>query len=216
MRSLTYLYTHRTEVLILTLEHLEIVLVATLLAFVTAVPLGVWIARRRALAGPVLALASGIMTVPSIALLGLLIPVLSIIGQGIGRVPTVIALVLYAQLPIVRNTYTALVTMDPDVLDAARGMGMTPSQRLWRVEVPIALPLILGGVRTAVVMSIGVTAIAAYIGAGGLGHLIQVGLNAADDAIVLAGALVLAALAVAAELLLGCAQRALTPPGMRS
>ena len=216
MRSLTYLYTHRTEVLILTLEHLEIVLVATLLAFVTAVPLGVWIARRRALAGPVLALASGIMTVPSIALLGLLIPVLSVIGQGIGRVPTVIALVLYAQLPIVRNTYTALVTMDPDVLDAARGMGMTPSQRLWRVEVPIALPLILGGVRTAVVMSIGVTAIAAYIGAGGLGHLIQVGLNAADDAIVLAGALVLAALAVAAELLLGCAQRALTPPGMRS
>ncbi|MCZ6554298.1 MAG: ABC transporter permease [SAR324 cluster bacterium] len=216
MRSLTYLYTHGTEVLILTLEHLEIVLVATLLAFVTAVPLGVWIARRRPWAGPVLALASGIMTVPSIALLGLLIPVLSVIGQGIGRVPTVIALVLYAQLPIVRNTYTALVTMDPDVLDAARGMGMTPSQRLWRVEVPIALPLILGGVRTAVVMSIGVTAIAAYIGAGGLGHLIQVGLNAADDAIVLAGALVLAALAVAAELLLGWAQRALTPPGMRS
>ena len=216
MRSLAYLQAHLGEVAVLTVEHLEMVVAATLIAFITAVPIGVLISRRRSWAVPVLHLANGIMTVPSIALLGLLIPILSPIGQGIGVVPTVIALVLYAQLPIIRNTYTAIVHIDPGFREAARGMGMTRSQLFWSVEAPLALPVILGGVRTAVVMMIGVTAIAAYIGAGGLGHLVQSGLNAVDDAVVLAGALVLASLAVTAEILLGWLQWWLTPAGMRT
>ncbi len=112
------------------------------------------------------------MTIPSIALFGVLIPVLSKIGQGIGYLPAVIAAMLYAQLPIVRNTYTAIRNLDPALRSAAVGMGMSPSQRLLRVEIPIALPVIIAGVRIAVVINIGVTAIAAYIGAGGLGTFI--------------------------------------------
>ena len=215
MRTLTYLAEHGEEVLRLTVRHGALVVVATGLAVLTAVPLGLWIARRPRFAAPVLGAAGALMTVPSIALLGLLIPLLSGIGQGIGAVPTVIALFAYSQLPIVQNTHAAVVGIDPAVLDAARGMGMGRADLLWRVQFPIALPVILGGIRTAVVMNIGVAAVAAYIGAGGLGHLVQVGLNALDDAVVLAGALLLSTLALAAELLLGWAQRALTPPTLR-
>jgi osmoprotectant transport system permease protein len=215
MRTLTYIAEHADEVLRLTLQHGALVITATALAVLTAVPLGLAIARRPAWAAPVLGAAGALMTVPSIALLGLLIPLLSPIGQGIGAVPTVIALFAYAQLPIIQNTHAAVTGIDRGVIDAARGMGMGRGDLLWRVQLPIALPVILGGVRTAVVMNTGVAAVAAYIGAGGLGHLVQIGLNALDDAIVLAGALLLSALAVAAELLLGWAQHALTPPPLR-
>jgi osmoprotectant transport system permease protein len=215
VRTLTYLLDHAPEVWALTAQHAALVGYATLLAVITAVPVGVAIARRPRWAGPVLALAGAMMTVPSIALLGLLIPLLAGIGQGVGTVPTVIALVVYAQLPIIQNTHAGIAAIDPAVLEAGRGMGMTRSELLWRVQLPIAIPVILGGVRTAVVMNIGVAAVAAYIGASGLGHLIQLGLNALDDAVVLAGALLLSALAVTAELLLGWAQRWLTPPGLR-
>jgi osmoprotectant transport system permease protein len=215
MRTLSYLWEHAGEVAALTGQHAALVGYATLLAVLTAVPIGVAIARRPRWAGPVLALAGALMTVPSIALLGLLIPILATVGQGIGAVPTVIALVVYAQLPIIQNTHAAVAGIEPAVLEAARGMGMSRAELLWRVQLPLALPVILGGIRTAVVINVGVAAVAAYIGAGGLGHLIQLGLNALDDALVLAGALLLSALAVAAELLLGGAQRWLQPPGLR-
>lgn len=215
MRTLSYLWSHAGEAAALAGQHAALVGYATLLAVLTAVPVGVAIARRPRWAGPVLALAGALMTVPSIALLGLLIPVLAVIGEGIGAVPTVIALVVYAQLPIIQNTHAAVSGIDPAILEAARGMGMTRGETLWRVQLPIAVPVILGGIRTAVVINVGVAAVAAYIGAGGLGHLIQVGLNALDDSVVLAGALLLSGLAVAAELLLSGAQRWLTPPGLR-
>src|SRR6185369_15237404 len=116
------------------------------------------------------------MTIPSIALFGVMIPVLALIGQGIGYLPAVIALVLYSQLPIIRNTYTAIANVDPALREAARGMGMTPLQRLLHVEIPIALPVIISGVRNAVVLSIAIGAIATYIGAGGLGTFISRGI----------------------------------------
>jgi osmoprotectant transport system permease protein len=156
-----------------------------------------------------------IMTIPSIALFGLLIPILSIIGQGIGYLPAVVALVLYSQLPIIRNTYTAIMNIDPALREAARGMGMTPFQRLREVELPIALPVIINGVRNATVLNIAVATIATYIGAGGLGTFISRGISQTDIRQLLTGALAVSVLAILADLSLLWLQRRLTSPGLR-
>lgn len=197
------------------LEHLSIVAVAVGFAILTGVPIGIAITQNRAAADAVLYIASIIVTIPSIALFGLMIPILSVIGHGIGWMPAVIAILLYSQLPIVRNTYTAITNVDPALREAARGMGMTPAQRLWRVEIPIAIPVIMAGVRTAVVMNIGVAAIAAYIGAGGLGVLISRGISQTDPRQLIAGALAVSLLAIAADWLLLQLQRRLTPAGLK-
>ena len=195
-------------------EHITIVSVAVGLAILTGVPLGIAITQNRRVADIVLYIASIIVTVPSIALFGLMIPILSKIGQGIGWLPAVIAILLYSQLPIVRNTYTAITNVDPALREAARGMGMTPLQRMWRVELPIAVPVIMAGVRTAVVMNIGVAAIAAYIGAGGLGVLISRGISQTDPRQLIIGAIAVSLLAIVADRALLRLQRMLTPAGL--
>jgi osmoprotectant transport system permease protein len=182
-------------------------------AVLTGVPLGVAIAQRPALAGPVLGVAGVVTTVPSIALFALLLPVLALVGQGIGPVPAVIAVFLYAHLPIVRNTYTALVGVDPALREAARGMGMTRRQRLRQVELPLATPVILAGVRTAVVTNIGVAAIAAYVGGGGLGTLISRGISQSDPRQLVTGAVAVSLLAIIADLGLLMLQRRLARRG---
>ncbi len=199
----------------LTLEHISIVVVAVGFAILTGVPIGIAITQSRKAASVVLYVASIIVTIPSIALFGLMIPILSIIGQGIGWLPAVIAILLYSQLPIIRNTYTAITNIEPALREAARGMGMTPLQRLWRVEIPIAVPVIMAGVRTAVVMNIGVAAIAAYIGAGGLGVLISRGISQTDPRQLIAGALAVSLLAIAADYALLYVQKRLTPAGLK-
>jgi osmoprotectant transport system permease protein len=156
-----------------------------------------------------------IMTVPSIALFGIMIPILSLIGQGIGWLPAVVAVFLYSQLPIIRNTYTAIDNVDPALREAARGMGMRPFQRLREVEIPIAVPVILAGVRTAVVINIGITAIAAYIGAGGLGTFISRGISQSDPRQLITGAIAVSILAVIADYGLLWVQKRLTPRGLR-
>jgi osmoprotectant transport system permease protein len=196
-----------------TVEHISIVGVAVGIAILTGVPLGIAITQSQRTADTVLYLGSIVMTIPSIALFGVLIPLLSKIGQGIGYLPAVIAAMLYAQLPIVRNTYTAIRNVDPALRSAAIGMGMSTSQRLLRVEIPIALPVIIAGVRIAVVINIGVTAIAAYIGAGGLGTFISRGISQTDVRQLITGALALALLAIAADYALLWLQRRLTPKG---
>jgi len=153
----------------LTLQHLWLVALAVGMAIVIGVPLGVLIVRHKWLATPVLGIATVVLTIPSIALFGLMIPLFSMIGQGIGALPAVTAVFLYSLLPIVRNTHTALESLPPGLREAGRGIGMTFWQRLRWVEIPIALPVIFGGIRTAVVMNIGVMAIAAVIGAGDWG-----------------------------------------------
>jgi osmoprotectant transport system permease protein len=163
----------------------------------------------------VLYVASIIVTVPSIALFGLMIPVLSLIDQGIGWLPAVIAILLYSQLPIIRNTYTAITNVDPALRESARGMGMTALQRLMQVEIPLAIPVMMAGVRTAVVMNIGVAAIAAYIGAGGLGVLISRGISQTDPRQLIAGALAVSLLAIIADYTLLKLQKRLTPAGLR-
>lgn len=199
----------------LTLQHVVLVGLAVGIAIVTGVTIGILITQSRKAADQVLYVAAVIMTIPSIALFGLLIPILSLIGQGIGFLPALVALVLYAQLPIIRNTYTAIMNVDPALHEAARGMGMTTIQRLWQVELPIALPVIVNGVRNAVVMNIAVAAIATYIGAGGLGTFIARGISQTDVRQLLTGALAVSILAIAADALLLLLQRLLTSPGLR-
>lgn len=196
-------------------QHIAIVGVAVGLAILTGVPIGILISQNKRLAAGVLYVASIIITIPSIALFGMMIPVLSLIGQGIGYLPAVIAVLLYSQLPIIRNTYTAITNLDPALREAARGMGLTRLQRLREVELPLAVPVIMVGVRIAVVMNIGVTAIAAYIGAGGLGDFIARGISQTDPRQLITGALAVSVLAVAADFALLGLQRLLTSPGLR-
>jgi osmoprotectant transport system permease protein len=181
----------------------------------TAVPIGIAITQSRRAADIVLYLASMMITVPSIALFGLMIPLLSPIGHGIGYLPAMIAVVLYSQLPIIRNTYTAITNVDPALREAATGMGMSATQRLREVEIPLAIPVIMAGVRMAVVMNIGVTAIAAFIGAGGLGVFISRGISQTDPRQLITGALAVSILAIIADLSLLAAQRWMTSPGLR-
>lgn len=196
-------------------QHLSIVAVAVAVAVATGVPIGIAITANERAARAVLYAASIVITIPSIALFGVMIPVLSTIGQGIGYLPAVLAVILYSQLPIIRNTYTAIHNVDPALREAARGMGMTTAQRLRRVEIPLAVPVIMAGVRTAVVMNIGITAIAAYIGAGGLGTLISRGISQTDARQLVAGALAVSVLAIAADYALLWLQTRLTPAGVR-
>ncbi len=197
------------------LEHVSLVGVSVGVAILTGVPIGIAITQSRAAADRVLYVASVIITIPSIALFGMLIPVLSLIGQGIGYLPAVIALILYAQLPIIRNTYTAIMNVDPALREAARGMGMTTLERLRRVELPLALPVIVNGVRSAVVFNIAIAAIATYIGAGGLGTFISRGISQTDIRQLLTGALFVSLLAILADYALLGAQRLMTSPGLR-
>lgn len=198
-----------------TVEHVLLVGAAVSIAILTGVTLGILITQDKRLADRVLYVAAVIMTIPSIALFGLLIPVLSLIGQGIGYLPALIALILYSQLPIIRNTYTAIMNVDPALREAARGMGMTTLQRLKAVELPIALPVIVNGVRNAVVLNIAIAAIATYIGAGGLGTFISRGISQTDIRQLITGALAVSLLAIAADLSLLALQRRLTSPGLR-
>jgi osmoprotectant transport system permease protein len=198
-----------------TLEHILLVGAAVGIAIATGVTIGVLITQSKAAADRVLYAAAVMMTIPSIALFGLLVPILSVFGQGIGYLPALIALVLYAQLPIIRNTYTAIMNVDPALREAARGMGMTALQRLVQVELPISLPVIINGVRNAVVLTIAIAAIATYIGAGGLGTFISRGISQTDVRQLLTGAIAVSLLAIACDVALLALQRAVTPAALR-
>lgn len=197
-----------------TLEHISLVGVAVGIATLTGVPIGIAITQNERAARAVLYIASIIVTIPSVALFGVMIPILSIIGQGIGYLPAVIAVLLYSQLPIIRNTYTAIHNVDPALREAARGVGMSHRQRLRMVEIPLAVPVIMAGVRTAVVLNIGVMAIAAYIGAGGLGTFISRGISQSDPRQLILGAVAVSLLAIVADYALLAFQKRMTPKGM--
>lgn len=200
-----FFVTHRAEILATTLEHLTLVMVAVVIAIAIALPLGILITQRTRLRGVALGIASVFQTIPSLALFGFLIPI-PFIG-GIGKRTAIVALVLYALLPILRNTYVGLTGIDPAVLEAAEAMGMTPRQVMWRVRLPLARTVILAGIRTATVITIGVATIAAAIGAGGLGTFIFRGVAMVSDAVILAGAVPAALLALLADGLLGMLER---------
>ncbi len=204
MSLFDYLIQHRADVLVRTAEHIGLVTISVGLAVSVGVPLGIMISRRPRLRGPILGSANVVQTIPSLALFGFLLTVPFI---GLGARNAIIALVVYSLLPIVRNTYTGIVGVDPSVREAARGMGMTDWQLLRMVELPLAAPVVLAGVRVAAVIAIGVATIAAAIGAGGLGVFIFRGLSMVDNGVIMAGAIPAAGLALLIDGLLHLVER---------
>ena len=194
----------------LTLEHLWLVGVSTLFAVAIGLPLGILLTRKPWLSKPILGSANILQTIPSLALFGLLLPA-PWIGERADRL-AILALTLYSLLPIIRNTYAGIVGVDRAVVEAGRGMGLTDRQLLFRVELPLALGVIIAGVRVATVISMGVATIAAAIGAGGLGEYIFRGLAMVNNNLILAGAVPAAALALLADLSLGLIERSLGAP----
>ncbi|HEY0078898.1 MAG TPA: glycine betaine ABC transporter substrate-binding protein [Pyrinomonadaceae bacterium] len=205
--ALQFLTNNWREILSLTMEHLLLVAVSTGVAVLIGIPVGVFLTRRTGLKSPVLALAGVLQTVPSLALFGFLIP-LPFVG-GIGARTAIVALVLYALLPVIRNTVTGIEGVERSVREAATAMGMTDGQILRQVELPLASSVILAGVRVATVISVGVATIAAAIGAGGLGTYIFRGLRMNNNALILAGAVPAALMALAADWLIGLLEQRL-------
>jgi osmoprotectant transport system permease protein len=202
-----YLVANPDVVLRLTGQHLWLTSVSLALAICIALPLGIFAARNARFRGPLLGLFGIIYTIPSLALFVLLIPIM-----GLGFVPAVTALVAYAQVILIRNITAGLLGVDPAALEAARGMGMTPWQRFWRVELPLAMPVILAGVRVAVLAIIGIGTIAAFINAGGLGVLLFTGVAQSHLDKIVAGAIATSALALGANAVL----RAIETRGVRA
>jgi osmoprotectant transport system permease protein len=200
-----FLRLHAAEVGRLTFEHLWLTGFALVLAVAIGLPLGVLLTRYERLAKPVIAVANVIQVIPSLALFGLLLPV-PWLGENAARL-AILALTGYALLPILRNTYAGIRSVDPALIDVARAMGMTDGQRLWKVELPLGASVILAGVRTATVTCVGVATIAAAIGAGGLGELIFRGVASVDNGLVLAGAVPAALLALVADGVLGWVEK---------
>ena len=208
MNLLQFISQNRTDVLEHTLQHLWMVGISTLIAVMIGIPLGILITRWPALNKPVLGTANIIQTIPSLALFGFLLPV-PWIGARAERL-AILALTLYALLPLIRNTYAGIKGVDPAVVEAGRGMGMTDRQLLFQVELPLALGVIIAGVRVATVISVGVATIAPAIGAGGLGEYIFRGLSMVNYQVILAGAIPAAALALLCDVSLGWLEKRLS------
>jgi osmoprotectant transport system permease protein len=192
------------------LRHIELVVISVLLGIVISIPLGIFLSRHRRMAGPVLAVAGTIQTIPGLVMLGF-----ALILFGIGMRPALAALSLYAILPILRNTYTGITEVEARYIDAGRGIGMTSMQILAKVELPLALPSIVSGIRISTVYIVSWATLAGLIGAGGLGDLIWTGLSNYNSRYILAGAIPSAILAFLFSGLIGLLQKALTPRGIR-
>lgn len=187
----------QSQLLSALLEHIQISIIALFFAILIAIPLGIYLTKKQKIAEGVIGITAILQTIPSLALLGLLIPLL-----GIGKVPAIIALVIYALLPILRNTYTGIKEVDPSLIEAARAMGMNKRQRLLRVELPLATPVIMAGIRTAMVLIVGTATLAALIGAGGLGDIILLGIDRNNSSLIILGAIPAAILAILFDLFL--------------
>lgn len=215
MSTLQFMVDNFDEVMFLSWEHIWIVGIALLIATPIGIFLGIVITKHEKFASRVLNGANILMTIPSIALFGLMLPVLAIVNMGLGKVPAVIALVLYSQLPIIRNTYTAIKNVPPSLVDAGRGMGMDKWKLLRELEIPLATPVIIAGLRTAAVMNIGIAAIATYIGAGGLGVYIQQGIARVYPEMILSGAILVSLLAIIVDGGMALLERLATPEGIK-
>ncbi|MBT9141068.1 MAG: Glycine betaine/carnitine/choline transport system permease protein OpuCB [Dehalococcoidia bacterium] len=201
-----------------TLEHLWVTFIACSIAVILGVPLGIYITDKgkEQIADAVLYLAEITMTIPSLAIFGFLMFILAAIGlPSIGFTPAVIALIIYAQLPILRNTYVAIRQVDPAMIEAGKGMGMSERQLLFRVKLPLSVPVIMAGLRTAIVMTIAIATIAAVIGFGGLGQAIWWGIRGARMDLIIAGGVSVAILGLLTDIFLSRVQRWVTPKGLK-
>ena len=192
------------------LQHIYLSFLALAIGILIALPAGILVARHRRFAEPIIGVTAILQTIPSLALFGLLVPLI-----GIGSKTALIALVIYALLPIIRNTYAGLTGADESIIEAGRGMGMTPNQILKKIELPIALPVIMAGIRTATVLTVGIATLATFVGAGGLGDVIYRGLQSYNNALVLAGAIPVALLAIMFDFLLKWVEKKVTPKGIK-
>ncbi|BAD41613.1 glycine betaine/carnitine/choline ABC transporter permease protein [Symbiobacterium thermophilum IAM 14863] len=205
-----YVNAHWPRLLGLTIQHVKLALLAVLYGVLVGVPVGYLISRRRKLAEPVLWVANALQTIPALALIGFVMLFL-----GLSPATGIFCLFVYSLMPIIRSTYTALISIDPALIEAATGMGMTRWQILRIVQLPLALAVMMVGIRLALVMSIGTASIMSLAGAGGLGSEIFAGIDRVQDKMILAGALPAALLAIAADLGMGALERWLTPRGLR-
>ncbi len=214
-----YVVRHPEKVAGWTLDHLQITFVAVGIAIILGVALGVYITGkgRENIADTVLYLAEIAMTIPSLALFGLLMVILNYIGlRTIGFLPAIIALIIYAQLPILRNTYTAIKEVDPAMIEAGKGMGMSENQLLFKIKLPLAVPVIMAGLRNAIVLTIAIAAIAALIGSGGLGVPIFRGLRNARMDLIIVGGVSVAILGLLTDALMSRVERWVTPRGLKT
>ena len=211
MSTYRYFAKNLDKIMGLTVEHVELIGVAMLLALVVWITTGLLIRNNERLASGMLGIASIIMSIPSISIYGILV---TVPGFGLSRQSAVFALVLYAMLPIVRNVYVALNEVDDSIIEAARGMGMSSRRILWKVQLPLALPVIFAGVRVALVMMVGIATLSVYIGERNLGRLIQQGITRTHMDMVLTGGLLVAALAIVVDLVMALIQKKLISPGL--
>lgn len=205
----TFILERKGQIISLVSEHMMLTLGAIIFAILIGIPLGILISSNKLLRKPVLGVINVIQAVPSMALLGLLIPVL-----GIGSVPAVTMVVMYSLLPIVKNTYTGLMNIDSNILESARGMGLTKAQTLLKIKLPISLPVIMSGVRISAVTAVGLMTLAAFIGAGGLGYLVFSGVQTVNNNMILAGAIPACILALIIDFVFSKIEVAVTPKGL--
>ena len=210
MDFLNYLFQNKAQILSLTLEHIQLTAIAVGLAILLGVPLGILISYVNKLNKPVLAVANIIQAVPSMALLGFAIPFL-----GIGTLPAVVMVILYSLLPIIKNTFTGIKNINPQTIEAARGIGLTKTQILFKVQIPLALPVIMTGVRISAVTAVGLMTMAAFIGAGGLGFLVFSGIRTVNNFQILAGAIPACILALLVDFLIGIVEKLVTPVSLQ-
>lgn len=207
---ISFMLERQDQILELTTQHLYLTFIAVFFAVLVAVPLGITITRFEKAAGIVVGIANAVQALPSLALLGFLIPIL-----GIGSKPSIVMIFLYSLLPIIKNTYTGLINVDRAILEAGRGMGMTNWQLMKMVQLPLALPVIMAGIRISAVTAVGLTTIAALIGAGGLGQLIYRGISMVNNRMIIAGAVPAMVLTLVIDFLLNILEKLVTPKGIR-
>lgn len=193
-----YVGNNSGQVLSLLWEHIYLTIFSVFVATVIGVPLGIFISKNKNLAKPIIGFANVMQAIPSLALLGFLIPFI-----GIGSTPAIVMVVLYSLLPIIKNTYTGLANIDKDILEAAKGIGLTSRQTMTKIQLPLAMPVIMAGIRISAVTAVGLMTIAAFVGAGGLGYLVFSGVSSVDNNMILAGAIPACILALIIDYLIG-------------
>jgi len=197
------------------LRHLEIIAISIPISLIISIPLGFYISPRPKLAKFVIYIASILMTIPSLALFGLMVILLAPFKLGLGMVPAIIAIALYSLLPITRNTYIALNQVSPRMIEAAKGMGMTSKQILWKIKIPLSIPIIMAGVRNAIVLGISVATFASLVAAGGLGYFIFAGIGRSNLRMVLVGAILVSILGISVNCFLLMVEDWVTPKGLK-
>lgn len=197
------------KIIELTIQHINLTAIAILVSIIIGIPLGILITRVKVLTKAVLGFVNLVQSVPSMAILGLVVPIL-----GIGSTPAIFMVVLYSLLPIVKNTYLGISNIDPVVLESAKGIGLTKNQTLLKIQLPLALPIIMGGIRISAVTAVGLMTLAAFIGAGGLGYLVFSGVQTVNNEMILQGAIPACILALIVDYIFGKIEAFVTPKGI--